>query len=309
MRAADFFVELEVPSPWLDDRSAAKQRLNRALLESLRVGPLPDRSDVSVAQGLLDLVQDELTAYSTTGSNELNDQDIGLAIRVLESVTGRLGMSLELPFRNFSSFRAYWLRNNGYGSWQRRREIIEGLLEPCRQQVVNRESRAAPIITEQAIATLLDATAIREHLDRLQRSAHNDAPLAIGTAKELVESTAKTVLLERGQPVDDRADLPALISQAQRALGLHPSFTQPSPDSTEATKRILGGLISIAAGLGELRNRGYGTGHGPKGERIGLSPRHAHFAVNAAMTWCSFMLDTLADPAAPWRASDEVDCD
>ena len=27
--------------------------------------------------------------------------------------------------------------------------------------------------------------------------------------------------------------------------------------------------------LGELRKRGYGTGHGPKGERVGLRPRHA----------------------------------
>jgi hypothetical protein len=66
-------------------------------------------------------------------------------------------------------------------------------------------------------------------------------------------------------------------------------------------RRILGGLTSIAAGLGELRNRGYGTGHGPKGERVGLRPRHARLAVNAAVTWCSVMLDTLADPEALWR--------
>ena len=28
--------------------------------------------------------------------------------------------------------------------------------------------------------------------------------------------------------------------------------------------------MNITAGLGELRNRGYGTGHGHKGERVGL---------------------------------------
>jgi hypothetical protein len=32
-----------------------------------------------------------------------------------------------------------------------------------------------------------------------------------------------------------------------------------------------------------------------------LGQRHAHLAVNAAFMWCQLMLDTLADPNAPWR--------
>jgi hypothetical protein len=43
-----------------------------------------------------------------------------------------------------------------------------------------------------------------------------------------------------------------------------------------------------------------------KGERVGLRHRHAQLAVNAAVTWCSVMLDTLADPEAPWRG-EEID--
>jgi hypothetical protein len=283
MRSADFFIEVEVENPFLS-YPEVKQTLNTELLGSLRSGSLPDTSDVSAAEGLLDLVQDELTAYGTDGTNELNDKQIALAIRVLEVVTGRLGMSLRLPFRNFTTFRTYWLRNDGYGSWQARRDIVDGLLDPCRAELAEFEMRSGPKITEEAIANLRDATAIREHLARLQRSAHNDPPLAIGTAKELVESTAKTVLLEVGESVDDKEDLPALVTRAQRALGLHPSSAQLSPDGTDAVKRVLGGLMNVTSGLAELRNRGYGTGHGPKGERIGLHPRHAHLAVNAAMT-------------------------
>jgi len=83
--------------------------------------------------------------------------------------------------------------------------------------------------------------------------------------------------------VDDKQDLPVLIKQAQDALGLHPATAQPGPDGTGAVKRILGGLTSIAVGLGELRNL-YGTGHGPKGRRVGLQPRHAQLAVNAGLT-------------------------
>ena len=137
--------------------------------------------------------------------------------------------------------------------------------------------------------------------DRIQGAIADDPALAVGSAKELIESTAKVVLAERGLTVSDKADLPELVRQAQQALGLHPSSTVPGPDSTEAVKRILGGVSTIAAGLAELRNRGYGTGHGAARARVGLRPRHAHLAVNAAFTWCQLMLDTLADPEAPWR--------
>jgi len=59
--------------------------------------------------------------------------------------------------------------------------------------------------------------------------------------------------------------------------------------------------MTITTGLAELRNRGYGTGHGPAGPRVGLGARHAHLAVSGARMWCEFMLDTLADPKPPWR--------
>ena len=52
--------------------------------------------------------------------------------------------------------------------------------------------------------------------------------------------------------------------------------------------------------VAELRNQ-YGTGHGQGRPRTGLGQRHAHLAVNAAFMWCQLMLDTLADPNAPWR--------
>ncbi|WP_374582919.1 abortive infection family protein [Frankia sp. CiP3] len=56
------------------------------------------------------------------------------------------------------------------------------------------------------------------------------------------------------------------------------------------------------AGTGRARSRRTGgTGHGPTATRAGLGARHAHLAVNAALTWCQIVLDTLADPNAPWH--------
>jgi hypothetical protein len=91
-----------------------------------------------------------------------------------------------------------------------------------------------------------------------------------------------------------------LARAAQLSLGLDPS-TRSGPDSSDAVRRILGAVTTIENGLAGLRNRGLGTGHGPATARVGLGSRHAHLAVNAALTWCQLMLDTLADPEAPWR--------
>ncbi len=167
------------------------------------------------------------------------------------------------------------------------------------------EGSIAPIgpqLPHGSLGNLRDPAAIRENLDRIRRAIADDPAQAVGSSKELIESTAKTVLLERGHSVDERDDVPALVRQAQQALDLHPSSTTPGPDGSDPIKKILGSVTGVAIGVAELRNRGYGTGHGAAGTRVGLHARHAHLAVNAAITWCQLMLDTLADTKAPWRS-------
>lgn len=300
MRAADFLLEVE---PGFDfEGEFIKPMLNEELVAALRAGPLNGIADESAAIGLLDLVYDQLGRFGTDSSEDLSDPQIELAIRTLETVTARAGVALQVPFRDFTRFRSYWLRNNASGSWQARRDILESLFEPVRERL--RVLEAQPIdarLPQQSLAELRDPSAIQEQLQRIQRAIINDPALVIGSAKELIESTAKVVLTERGLPVDDKADVPALVRQAQMALGLHTSSTAPGPDGSDAVKRILGAVANVAVGVAEMRNRGFGTGHGPAGPRVGLSVRHAHLAVNAAITWCQLMLDTLADEKAPWR--------
>ena len=155
-----------------------------------------------------------------------------------------------------------------------------------------------------SLGTLRDPSMILDSFERINRALPDDPAQAIGSAKELVEATAKTVLAELSVPFDDKtAKLPQLIDLAQRTLRLHPAATTPGPDGSNSVKRILGGLISIAIGIGELRNDGYGTGHAPAAPRVGLRSRHAHLAVGAAHTWCRLILDTLADQSAPWRSN------
>jgi hypothetical protein len=153
----------------------------------------------------------------------------------------------------------------------------------------------------QSLHTLRDPEMILDSFGRIDRAISSDPAQAIGSAKELIEATAKTVLDELGVSFDDKTvKLPWLVDTAQRKLGLHPQTVAPGPDGSQATKRILGGLSNIALGLAELRNEGWGTGHAAR--RPGLRTRHGYLAVGAAHTWCQVILDTLADPNAPWRS-------
>ncbi|MDO3110466.1 abortive infection family protein [Mycobacteroides abscessus] len=156
----------------------------------------------------------------------------------------------------------------------------------------------APVLADLE-TEVLDEDVIREHLDRLQRGMADDPAIAIGSSKELIESVCKLALGHLGEEFDDRADVPALVKQTLKALHLHPDLIAPTAPASDATKKILGSLSTLAVGVAELRNQ-IGTGHG-RGVAHTLSARHAHLAVGASTTFTRLILETLEDPAAPWR--------
>ncbi len=71
------------------------------------------------------------------------------------------------------------------------------------------QAPTGPQLHEDLISNLRDPAAIREQLARIQQAVmSDDPPLVIGSAKELIESTAKAVLIERGLTVNEKEDLP-----------------------------------------------------------------------------------------------------
>ena len=155
-------------------------------------------------------------------------------------------------------------------------------------------------LMEQSLASLPDATVIREHLNRLGGSVDTDPRLAVSVAKDLVESTAKLVLRARDVIYTEAEDLPALVSRAQEALGLSAAKVATDNPEVKQLKTILGGLVSLTRGITELRNK-VGVGHGRESVPTWVRPRHARLAAGAAQVWCQLMLETLDDPQAPWR--------
>ncbi|WP_397428904.1 abortive infection family protein [Pseudofrankia sp. BMG5.37] len=90
------------------------------------------------------------------------------------------------------------------------------------------------------------------------------------------------------------------LSDPERERSLQTAQVPKSQDELQEPSRRVSGNGTENSSLTVLRNRA-GTGHGPTATRTSLGTRHAHLAVNAALTWCQLILDTLADPEAPWR--------
>jgi hypothetical protein len=141
------------------------------------------------------------------------------------------------------------------------------------------------------VAGTLDSRVLRQQIDRIRNAIDDDPDLAIGTSKELLETTCKTILADYGVTADSNWDLTRLVKEARAVLKLVPEDVPDSAKGAETIKRILGSLAQIPQGIAELRNL-YGTGHGKDGAFRGLATRHARLAAGCATTLASFLFET-----------------
>jgi hypothetical protein len=135
-----------------------------------------------------------------------------------------------------------------------------------------------------------DAKHLAEQIHRIERSIDSDPALAIGSAKELIETCCKTILAERGKPVSGTPDIPTLTKHTLRELKLVPEGVHEATRGVDVLRRLLQSLGTIGNNLAELRGL-YGTGHGKHGEFEGLLPHHARLAVGCAATLVTFLFD------------------
>lgn len=145
-----------------------------------------------------------------------------------------------------------------------------------------------------AAADVLDAAWMRSEIERLEGAADKDPALAIGTAKDLVETCCKTILTARGVAVSPKADLPELTKLLAKELKLVPDDVASYHKGAETVRLILRNLTALTQYLAELRGL-YGSGHGRDGRHRGLKPRHARLAIGAAVTFIDFTVATYRD--------------
>jgi len=153
------------------------------------------------------------------------------------------------------------------------------------------------VLRAKTVADALNAGWMKKEIERLENSVDRDPALAIGTAKELVESCCKTVLTNRGISYSKNADLPTLTKLVANELGLVPEGISDEAKGANTIKLILRNLAALTQYLAELRGL-YGSGHGRDGQHKGLQPRHARLAVGAAVSFIDFVTETYRDRVA-----------
>ena len=145
----------------------------------------------------------------------------------------------------------------------------------------------------------LDEDNVQNQIDRMQKNIHQDPALAIGTAKELVESISKTILIKLDCEIENNEDLQKLIRQIIEKIGPL-KMTENKTDDT--IKKTVGALTTLVYCISELRNR-EGTGHGKAANSSMTETAYVKLAVNSASTLGLFLVD-IYEQSSRGRAHD-----
>jgi hypothetical protein len=130
-------------------------------------------------------------------------------------------------------------------------------------------------------AQTFDIPELARQIARIRRTATTDPEIAIGQAKEMLETVMKAILGQHGPNSD--IDIIKLVKLTREQLGLD------GGGSSTYRNRTLSNLTQLVEGINKLRNL-YGTGHGRS--RAGeTDPAHARLVVDSAAALCVFFLE------------------
>lgn len=146
----------------------------------------------------------------------------------------------------------------------------------------------APVATTLAeTARLLNLESVSRDFERAIQQADVDPEDAITSACSTVESVCKCLLDHMNAPYPNNQDISGLVREVQWHLELSPG----QPNIQQDVRQILGGLTSVAGGVGALRTHG-GDAHGRGIGTVHASPRMARLAIHAGSTLALFLIET-----------------
>ncbi len=131
------------------------------------------------------------------------------------------------------------------------------------------------------------------HAARIRRGLRADPAQAVGSAKELLETTLKAILGLHGTGPETKLEIPQLVKRATTKLGLDAASVPDTQPGAAQRRKVLGSLAQIVNSTAELRNAGLGTGHGVSQGPV-LDVATARMVVSAAVTVASFYAEVYA---------------
>lgn len=132
---------------------------------------------------------------------------------------------------------------------------------------------------------------VAQQITRMEAAIASDPDLAIGTAKEFIETVCRTMLTERAISLPSDDDLPALVRLTVRSLPIVPDEMRINAEAEQIIVTLVNNLASTGRSLAELRNK-FGTGHGKAAGHAGLDVSHARLAVGTSTTVAVFLYET-----------------
>ena len=157
-----------------------------------------------------------------------------------------------------------------------------------------RKSIGAPAVVTARAKGLVDSLAsdqVSAQITRMETSIEADPALAIGSAKEFVESLCKGILVSTGATLSGSETLPQLVKQVRGVLKL-----DTEGQTGDTLKRTLSALSGLTQGIAELRGQ-LGSGHGHHPSVATPDPSVARLAVGAATTLGVFLYEAFRNSA------------
>lgn len=248
----DFFEETETVSPWSSEPTITT-KLRKNFLNELRAGPVAGTDDLDAAVALTHLVWDDLIAFGTGGGNTLDDKELTLAQRALTATLSRIGIALSFPWRDFSTFKAHWLRNGCSGSWQARRELLNELFAPVQVELDRQEEAQFRAVNAEAVSphTKTGWPKVDEELTELRRrfrtaTTTQDYRDVGNRAVGVLEALSRTIYDPSVHLRDGEAEPPT--DKTKQRLGRYVEDSLAGKDN-EAIRGVANKVIELAHSL------------------------------------------------------------
>lgn len=244
--------------------SASASRMRSRLLYAMQQQIVatfdePDWIELGYYAGTVDLIRDDPILLPS-----LRNDDPAYRSRVFD-VLESLSNSVSL------ADLATWMK---LPAWLSRNDPALG-----RELFLNGDDTALDELADVAIS--LDVPELTRQVARIRRTATTDPEVAIGQAKEMLETVMKAILGQHGPNTD--IDIIKLVKLTREQLGLD------GGGASTYRNRTLSNLTQLVEGINKLRNL-YGTGHGRS--RAGeTDPAHARLVVDSAAALCVFFLE------------------
>ena len=127
-----------------------------------------------------------------------------------------------------------------------------------------------------------ESLVLRQQVEALEEAMPDRPGIAVSFCRTLIETTCKTILIDRGQTPDDAWEAPKLISETTKFLhlGVHDNG-HTDAKLKSGSEKLVRGVNSIIDGIVEIRNAHGTAAHGSDAYAPMLDARYAEILARA----------------------------